>query len=81
MIRLGAIIAAVITTLILWHECGEDLGVFCYRIGWGAFAALRSRAFVPVPVASNIPARTRTACSKRSAIFSTHYLAPRDFES
>ncbi len=28
---------------LLWHECGEDLGVFCYRMGCTAFAAVRTR--------------------------------------
>lgn len=81
MIRLGAVIAALITTIILWHECGEDIGVFCYRIGSGAFSALRSRAVVLVPVMANHRARTRAACLNRSDTFSTHSIAPRDFES
>lgn len=80
MIRLGAILAALITTLILWHECGEDLGVFCYRIGLGAFSAMRSRAVVLVPVMANHRARTRAACLNQSGIFSTPCSTPRDFK-
>ena len=44
MIRFGALIAFVTSLIFFWHECGEDLAVFCYRIGLGAFAGLRSRA-------------------------------------
>jgi hypothetical protein len=71
MIRLGAMIAAVTASLILWHECGEDIGVFCYRIGLGAFTTLRSRTLVPVPVPVRIILRTRAACSNRSDTSST----------
>ena len=81
MIRIGALITAVIASLVLWHECGEDIGVFCYRIGWGAFATLRSRALVPVPVSSNNFARTRAACLNPSDISSMRCIAPKDFES
>lgn len=28
---------------LLWHECGHDLGVFCYRIGCGVFSTARER--------------------------------------
>jgi hypothetical protein len=50
MIRLGVLFAAVGSLIFLWHECGGDLGVFCYRIGSGAFTGLRTRALVVVPV-------------------------------
>jgi hypothetical protein len=50
MIRPGVLLAALGSLIFLWHECGEDLGVFCYRIGSGAFAGLRSRGLVPVPL-------------------------------
>lgn len=78
MIRLGVVIAAVITSILFWHECGEDLVIFCYRIGLGAFTALRSRTLAPVPVPVNQFARTRAACSNRSDISSTRYTALRD---
>ena len=29
MIRLTAVVAAVMASIVLWHECGEDIGVFC----------------------------------------------------
>jgi hypothetical protein len=78
MIRLTALIAAVIAFLVLWHECGEDLGVFCYRIGLGAFTTVRSRTLVPVPVPVRTIPRTRAACSNRSAISSTHFTTSKD---
>ena len=36
MIRPGVLLAAIGSLVFLWHECGQDAGVFCYRIGWGA---------------------------------------------
>jgi hypothetical protein len=78
MIRIGALIAAVTASLLLWHECGEDIAVFCYRMGLGAFTTLRSRTLVPVPVRAQIFARTRTECSNRSAISSTLFMTSKD---
>jgi hypothetical protein len=34
MIRFAYFFAAVITSVVLWYECGEDIVVFCYRIDW-----------------------------------------------
>jgi hypothetical protein len=81
MIRLTVLIAAVTASLLLWHECGEDIGVFCYRIGLGAFATLRSRALVPVPATQIVFSRNRSACSNPSSTFSTRSIARTDFES
>jgi hypothetical protein len=83
MTRLAAVLAAVMAYIVLWHECGEDVGVFCYRIGLGAFTTLRSRTLVPVPVPASqiILSRNRFACSNPSSTFSTRSIAPRDFES
>ena len=78
MIRIAAVIAAVMTGVLFWHECGEDIGVFCYRIGVGAFTALRSRGLVPVPVAQNRLARARAACLKPSGNSFTSYTTSRD---
>ena len=78
MIRLTAPIAAIIASIVLWHECGEDIGVFCYRIGLGAFTRLRSHTLVPVPVAVRTIARTRTECSNRSVISSIHFMMSKD---
>jgi hypothetical protein len=81
MIRLAALIAAVIASTVLWYECGEDIGVFCYRIGLGTFSMLRCRTLVPVPVSQIQASRNRFACSNSSSTFSTRSIAPRDFES
>lgn len=70
MIRLAALISAMIASLLLWHECGQDICVFCYRIGWGALATVRTRALVPVAAYSRNFARTRSFCSNRFGIFS-----------
>ena len=81
MIRLAAFISAVITSIVLWYECREDIGVFCYRIGLGAFTMLRSSKLAPVPVSQIIRSRNRSACSNPSSTFSTRSTRPRDFES
>jgi hypothetical protein len=44
MIRPGVLLAAIGSLVFLWHECGQDAGVFCYRIGWGAVTGLRTHA-------------------------------------
>ena len=78
MIRLTGLIAAIIASIVLWHECGEDIGVFCYRIGLGAFTTLRSHTLVPVPVPVRTMARTRNECSNRSVISSIHFTTSKD---
>jgi|GEM_PF-3105809 hypothetical protein len=30
--------------VLLWHECGENAAVFCYRISRSAATRIRSRA-------------------------------------
>lgn len=78
MIRIAAIAAAVMAITLFWHECGEDIGVFCYRIGVGAFTALRSRAMVAVPVTVNHLARARAAWLKQSGSSYIDYTTSRD---
>jgi hypothetical protein len=78
MIRLTVLIAAIIASIVLWHECGEDIGVFCYRIGLGAFTTLRSHTLVPVPVSVRTTPRARTECSNRSVISSTRFTTSKD---
>jgi hypothetical protein len=64
---------------MLWHECGHDLGVFCYRIGCGVASAARERALELVPLrATTNPVRTNAACSNRSFIFSARFTTPKD---
>jgi hypothetical protein len=79
MISLNTWYAVLAGMGLLWHECGLDLSVFCYRIGCGAFSAARERAFELVPLrATTNPARTNAACSNRSFTFSAHYTTPKD---
>ena len=81
MIRIALLFAALGSLILLWHECGEDLAVFCYRIGMGAFMGLRSRALVPVPVRNSIDysaARTRSACLTPSFESSTRFTTRMD---
>ena len=70
MMRYGALMAVIAAWAVLWQECGENPGLFCYRIGMDAFMGIRARAMVLAPVA-NFSARNNLRCSNRSAIFST----------
>jgi len=81
MIRLSACLAVFTMLLLLWHECGEDVGVFCYRIGAGAFANVRSRSLVPVPIreAVNLSvARNYAECSTPSFTSSNRSIVQKD---
>jgi hypothetical protein len=44
MIRSLWLFASMSTLVLLWHECGEDLFVFCYRISRSGAMWIRSRA-------------------------------------
>jgi hypothetical protein len=77
MIRSAWCLAFVSAILMIWHECGENLGLFCYRIGWGAFYNMRSRTLAPVAISPDIT-RTPAACSNRSFTSSVHSIAPMD---
>ena len=74
MIRLGWCLVAFAAYVLLWHECGENPVVFCYRIGWSALTTARVRALVPVRVSQ----RTSTACSNPSVIFSKRSTMSKD---
>ena len=81
MVRIVIWLAALGIPILLWHECGEDIGVFCYRIGLGAFTSLRSRVLVPVPVRNSLhssSARNNAECSTPSFTFSTRSSTPKD---
>lgn len=81
MIRPGVLLAAIGSLVFLWHECGQDAGVFCYRIGWGAVTGLRTHAFVPACSRASFhfsPLRNRPECLTPSFISSTRYLIPTD---
>jgi len=47
--RLNACYAVFAAVGLLWYECGDDFGVFCYRIGCGVFNVARERALELVP--------------------------------
>ena len=84
MIRLSAWLASISMLLLLWHECGEDLAVFCYRIGLGAFASVRGRSLVLVPVRDSVnlsTARHNSECSTPSSTFSTRSTTQTDSRS
>ena len=79
MMNLNAFHAALSGVGLLWYECGDDFGVFCYRIGCGVFSAARERAFELVPLRATMnPVRTKAACSNRSFIFSAPFTTPKD---
>jgi hypothetical protein len=64
---------------LVWHECGHDFAVFCYRIGCGIFSEARQRAFALMPLrATANPARTNSECSNRSFTFSARSTTPKD---
>jgi hypothetical protein len=76
MTPLNAFSAMLLAMGILWQECGQDLGIFCYRIGCGALTAAHSRALALAPVSQAVlrtSARKIDACSKPSFTFSARY--------
>jgi hypothetical protein len=73
MTRLNSWIAVLTGLGLLWHECGEDLAVFCYRMGCGAFTFAHRRALALAPVSRAISrnrSRNISECSTPSFIFS-----------
>jgi hypothetical protein len=62
---------------VLWEESRENLPVFCYLIGWGALAILRSR----MPVSILCTARLDTICSNPSSTFSALSITRKDSEN
>ena len=84
MIRPAILLAALGSLIFLWHECGQDAGVFCYRIGLGAVTGLRARGLVPVPGWASTHfsvSRNRSECLTPSFTSSTRFLTPTDFEN
>lgn len=57
-------------TLLLWNECREDLLIFCYRIGSGAFVLVYRRAANTTRRPARTP-RTTSDCSIPSVSFFT----------
>jgi hypothetical protein len=70
MTRYYALMAAIGTCVLIWQECAENPALFCYRIGTGAFANVRSRRLVLATVA-NSTTRNDNGCSNPSGNFST----------
>jgi len=84
MIRPGAVLGAMGSLVFLWHECGQDPGVFCYRIGRGAVTGLRTRALVPACSRASFHfsvLRDRSECLTPSFSSSTRCLTPTDSEN
>jgi hypothetical protein len=66
---------------LLWHECGQDFALFCYRIGYSAVTLLHSRAleFAPVSLGlEKISIRKSPACSNPSSIFCVRSMTQKD---
>jgi hypothetical protein len=80
MIRLNAWIAVFSAIGLLWYECGEDLLIFCYRMGCGAVATARPRVLELAPVQSILRTslRNNVACSNPSFTFSARSTTPKD---
>jgi len=81
MNRLVILLPSIAVLLVLWQECGENPALFCYRIGLGAFATVRSRALVPVPAwRANFrrPSRNRFACLNPSDTCCTRFTTSKD---
>lgn len=72
MFGLATVSGSLAFLLVLWQECGENLALFCYRMGLGAFFTVRSRALAGLPVAQSTlrDLRNSAACSNRFEIFS-----------
>ncbi len=67
MMRINWWLPVVAAVVILWHECGENFAVFCYRIGM-TLCARSGEIFLPgaaqrVPVACSNPCFTSCAPS------------------
>jgi len=62
MIRPTWWLLPVCAIVALWEECGENLAIFCYRIGWKAITQLRVQALVLIPES----VRSEAACWKPS---------------
>jgi hypothetical protein len=72
MMRFTWWLPAVTTAVVVWQECAENPFVFCYRIGWGTYANLRSRSVVPI----HYSARHEPVCLNPSFTFSTRSTTP-----
>ena len=62
MIRPAWWLLLVCAAVVLWEECGENLAIFCYRIGWKAITQLRVGTILLIPLS----VRSEAACWKPS---------------
>ena len=69
MIPSGWVSPFVAPLVMLWQESGENVALFCYRIGWGTYLNLRSRVTAPNPETE----RLEVPCTNTSVICSTPY--------
>jgi len=77
MIRPGWWLLMVCATVVLWEECGENPGIFCYRIVWEGIRSLRARALFPIPVS----VKTEAACCNPSFTSYTRFTTPKEFNN
>jgi hypothetical protein len=71
------VMTAVGSCVVDWHECGENPAIFCYRMGAGAFAGLRTWASVATP-AWESSARETLRCWNPSGNFSIRFTTLKD---
>ncbi len=74
MIRPAGWFQMVCTMLVLWEECGENPGIFCYRIIEEGIRGLRDRAFFPIPVS----VKTEAACCNLSFTSYIRFTTPKE---
>ena len=63
--------------LLLWHQCGDDFAIFCYRITEGALVTVHQRAIVPLQMRRVAPGK-RSSCSSPSGTSSISSTTLRD---
>jgi hypothetical protein len=80
MTRLSVLFSTICILVLIWHECGENPGIFCYRIGSGAFKLARTRQLAPVPISSHsrVAQRTSSACLNSSSTFFVRFITRKD---
>jgi hypothetical protein len=82
MTRLSVLFSTICILVLIWHECGENPGIFCYRIGNGALKLVCARQLAPVPISSvthsRVAQRTSSACLNPSSNFYVRSITQRD---
>ena len=77
MIRPAWWLLLVCTMLVLWEECGENPGIFCYRIVWEGITGLRARKLFLIPV----PVKAEAACCNPSFTSCSRCTIPEEFRN